>query len=524
MNIPKHWQMVELGDISVSPQYGWTSKSSQNGKVKYLRTTDISSGNIDWKGVPFCQEVPNPIENFELKKGDLVISRSGSVGLSFLVENLPTQKVIFASYLIRIQPIIINPKFIFYFTKSKQFFDAILENSEGSAVQNVSAKRLVSIKIPIAPLKEQTEIVSILDEIFEKFETAKKQLAKIPRLLERYRQSVLERAVSGELTEDWREENNVEFEWEMKNISNISEKVKIGPFGSSLSQSDYVKNGVPIVNPIHIIDMKIIHDKEQTISNVKYEELKNYILDENDIIMARRGEMGRCAVITKNEKGWICGTGSLFIRPNKNFIIGKYLSISITSLPSKKYFEDNAIGTTMKNLNLQIVNNYAFLLPSLPEQTEIVNRVEKLLKKADEAEAKYKQAMKMIDKLQASVLAMAFRGELSEPQANDQPVSVLLEKIKAEKARLEQERKVFQKSQSQIKRTMGKIKKEKKSIVEVLKNSAVPELTVEECYRESGQPTPAAFFKDLRNNLASLEVLKTEIKPEGEVQIKLKVQ
>ena len=103
------------------------------------------------------------------------------------------------------------------------------------------------------------------------------------------------------------------------------EKVQIGPFGSQLHVSDYISDGIPLINPMHIHDLTIKEDYNYSINKKKYDSLPNYHLAQNDIIMARRGEMGRCAKITFKEIGWLCGTGSLFIRPkasiNSTFLL-----------------------------------------------------------------------------------------------------------------------------------------------------------------------------------------------------------
>jgi type I restriction enzyme, S subunit len=102
--------------------------------------------------------------------------------------------------------------------------------------------------------------------------------------------------------------------WETKKLGAFA-TASTGPFGSLLHKSDYVDVGVPLVNPINIVGESIIPDQSKLISNVTKERLSGYVLQEGDIVVARRGEIGRCAVIGPNEAGWVCGTGCFFIRP-----------------------------------------------------------------------------------------------------------------------------------------------------------------------------------------------------------------
>ena len=104
--LPKDWITSSLEKICTQPQYGYTTKAVSKGNIKLLRTTDITSGKIDWSTVPYCKEDPQDPEKYLLREGDIVISRAGSVGVSYLIQK--PENSIFASYLIRFNPLIEN--------------------------------------------------------------------------------------------------------------------------------------------------------------------------------------------------------------------------------------------------------------------------------------------------------------------------------------------------------------------------------------------------------------------------------
>src|ERR1035437_2169435 len=108
-----------------------------------------------------------------------------------------------------------------------------------------------------------------------------------------------------------------EKEWKKSELKGFA-KIRIGPFGSLLHREDYVQNGVPLVNPSHISQGKIIIDIDLTISKEKMKDLSAYVMHKDDVVLGRRGEIGRCAVVTETEEGYLCGTGSIFIRPTKS--------------------------------------------------------------------------------------------------------------------------------------------------------------------------------------------------------------
>ena len=160
----------------------------------------------------------------------------------------------------------------------------------------------------------------------------------------------------------------------MVRIDEVAE-IKIGPFGSLLHKEDYIQSGHALINPSHIADSKIVPDPQLTISDDKYEELSAYALHVNDIVLGRRGEMGRCAVV--QHEGYLCGTGSMIVRPNEK--MKPFFLQNILSSPSyKKVIEGKAVGVTMMNLNVPIVSS--LLIPLLPSelQEEYLKLVEQL--------------------------------------------------------------------------------------------------------------------------------------------------
>ena len=154
--------------------------------------------------------------------------------------------------------------------------------------------------------------------------------------------------------------------WVKKALSDEAE-IRIGPFGSLLHKEDYVSGGHALVNPSHIIDGQIVPDDELTVSDTKYTELSPYHLFPGDVVMGRRGEMGRCAVVEKS--GLLCGTGSLLIRTHGD-LSADFIQ-KIISFPSfKRTIEDMAVGQTMPSLNVPIVSSFEIIKPpkSVQEQ------------------------------------------------------------------------------------------------------------------------------------------------------------
>jgi type I restriction enzyme, S subunit len=200
--LPKGWDLASLGDICEPSQYGYTAKAAAVGNIHFLRTTDITSGAINWESVPFCDVDDETKEKYRLRDGDVVISRAGSVGYSFLIRQ--PRPAVFASYLIRFRPKI-DADYVRYFLQTPGYWRAISERSLGIAVQNVNASKLADLTVPVAPAAEQNRIVAKLEELLSDLDAGVAELKAAQEKLQQYRQSLLKAAVEGALTADWRE-------------------------------------------------------------------------------------------------------------------------------------------------------------------------------------------------------------------------------------------------------------------------------------------------------------------------------
>lgn len=174
----EHWTRKLLGEIIEHPQYGWTTKASPQGQYKYFRTTDINTP-IDWDSVPFCKDNPPDPSKYTVKKDDILVSRAGSVGLNIRI-NDDYPDVVFASYLIRIRALkAVLPRLLEYYLQTQAYWSYISENSTGIAVPNVNATKLADIPILLPPLDEQQKIVERLNEILPRVDAIKTQLNNI---------------------------------------------------------------------------------------------------------------------------------------------------------------------------------------------------------------------------------------------------------------------------------------------------------------------------------------------------------
>ena len=194
--------------------------------------------------------------------------------------------------------------------------------------------------------------------------------------------------------------------WEWACFTDYALDISTGPFGSALHQSDYVLNGIPLVNPSHMIKDKICPDPKVSVSNKTAERLESYRMKEGDIVMARRGEVGRAALVTKKEVGWLCGTGSFFVSFTKE-VHRDHILLLLRSELVRSYLSGKAIGTTMTNLNHGILKKMPLPIPPLAEQHRIVAKVDELMAICDQLEAQITATEQDSRRFLESVLADA---------------------------------------------------------------------------------------------------------------------
>lgn len=206
------WSDNTLGEFA-NTKYGYTeSANSEMIGPKFLRITDIQDGFVDWVSVPYCPISDDDYIKYKLNQGDIVVARTGATtGKSYMI--IDDVVAVFASYLIRInteKPQKLSPEYLYKFLQSQLYWNQITELSSGIAQPGVNANKLKTIRMAIPSLPEQTEIVRILDGIFEKEKQAK-ELASVIEKIDLMKKAILARAFRGELgTNDPQEESALE--------------------------------------------------------------------------------------------------------------------------------------------------------------------------------------------------------------------------------------------------------------------------------------------------------------------------
>ena len=277
-------------------------------------------------------------------------------------------------------------RYLYHFLKnSTEYLNSL---GRGATFKEISKSIVENIEIPLPPLGEQCRIAAVLDKVSDLIAKRREQLDKLDEL------------VKARFVEMFGDPVSNPYNWEKVPLSELAD-IRIGPFGSLLHKEDYIEGGHPLVNPSHIIDGKIVIDEKLTVSHQKYIELEAYHLKAGDVVMGRRGEMGRCAVVS--QEGLLCGTGSLLIRP-KGKVTADYIQ-KIISFPSfKKMIEDMAVGQTMPNLNVPIVSAFKIIKPPMQVQENYYTFVTQV----DKSKLTIQQSLDKLEVLKKALMQQYF--------------------------------------------------------------------------------------------------------------------
>jgi type I restriction enzyme S subunit len=328
-------------------------------------------------------------------------------------------------------------------------------------------KILKAVKVPLPPLAEQQRIVTKLDELFEHLETLKTRLNNIPQLLKNFRQAVLTQAVTGKLTEEWREGKELN-NYSNKQLCELREKEgaigntkliesgrrkqRIQPFtwnglnNIGWAQVNVESAAIFIIDCLHstpkfelkgeylidttcITPFKVHWEKARRINKEYYEKWVTRLEPKyGDILFSREGTIGIGVKVPKEKR--ICIGQRMMLFRFGSYILPEFSEVYLNSMVFKDEFRPHIKGVAAQHLNIGDIRKLNFPIPSINEQTEIMKRVELLFSKVDNIESQYQSLKTKIDNLPQAILAKAFKGELVEQLPTDGYAKELLEEIK----------------------------------------------------------------------------------------------
>lgn len=196
-------------------------------------------------------------------------------------------------------------------------------------------------------------------------------------------------------------------EWDSMALRRFGCMVQAGPFGSQLHAEEYVFGGTPLVNPINMVNGRIVPDDHVTVANNVLQRLPHQVLRRGDIVFSRRGELGRCALVTATEAGWLCGTGSMIVRIEEGDFDPGYLSAYLSLGLVRQYFESYSVGAVMDSLSSATLLSLPLVVPPLPEQTAIAAFLDREVAKIEALVAEQERLIELLKEKRQAVISHA---------------------------------------------------------------------------------------------------------------------
>jgi type I restriction enzyme S subunit len=425
--LPEGWTCVQLNDAGNWGSGGTPSRKNsryyENGTIPWLVIGDLNDGEVKEFSTSITEEGLANSSAKLIPSDSLLVAMYGSIGkLGITTFPCTTNQAI--AFCIPNDELI-SLRYLFHALANAK--PELIAKGQGGAQQNISQGILKEHLIPLAPLNEQRRIAAKLDATLAAVDACRQRLDGVAAILKRFRQAVLAAATSGELTREWREERGIEKAWRPTTFGSVCEYITVGYVGKMANQ--YVSAGVPFLRSLNVRPFRFDEENLAYISEDFHRSISKSALAPGDLAVVRTGAPGQCCVIPDSLPEANC-SDLVIARPGCD-LFAEYGAIVINSSLGQGFVKSEQVGVAQAHFNVGSMKRAPLNLPSLFEQREIVRRAHVHFTLADQLEARLATSRKFIDRLTPALLAKAFRGELVPQDPNDEPASVLLERMRA---------------------------------------------------------------------------------------------
>lgn len=441
--LPYSWAETELGNIlKLKNGFAFKSEDFKDTGIPVIRISNIQNEQVETEDAARV-DLSKIKQEFVVQKGDILIAMSGATTGKYGIynENIVAVQNQRVGNLVPHDDNLTSRRFIYYLLGGLK--KEIEDKAYGGAQPNISPKIIEEIIIGLPPLPEQQRIVAKLDSLFGHLDALKTRLDRIPQLLKDFRQKVLTQAVTGKLTEEWREGRELESEYDPDFLANMRDTTieipelwywlpfeSIATIKSNLvDPNEYLE--YPLIAPDNIQSETGLLINKPLVSDIMPISSK-HIFEKGSIVYSKiRPYLSKLVIVDFD------GLCSADMYPIISDLETRYLFYYMLSEHFLSYATTAGERTVLPKINQKGLNEIPVPVPPREEQQEIVHRVESLFAKVDRIEASYQKLKAKIEQLPQALLTKAFRGELVDQLPTDGNARDLLEQIKQAKEGLE---------------------------------------------------------------------------------------
>jgi len=420
--IPAHWVVapvyaryeVALGKMLDAKRMTGTAPEP------YLRNIDVQWDRVNVQDLPAMDFEPAEEGRYSLRPGDLLICEGGEVGRT-AIWNGELAKCYYQKAIHRVRPRTGAewPRFFYYVMRAAAESGVFSGSGNLNTIDHLTATQLRHYRFAFAGSREQVAIASFLDRETARIDALVAKKERLIELLQEIRSAFISRAVSvGLVPGTPLKPSGVEWlaaipaHWEVKRLGDIAASLQTGPFGSQLHADEYVQGAIPVVNPANLRDGKLLPDDSATVDESTARRLGHHRLIADDILFARWGELGRCGLVTRQQEGWLCGTGSLRLRVLGHIASPQYIMRLLSTSGVRDWLQLQSVGSTMQNLNTSIISRIPIALPGHEEQDAIATEISHHAMRIDALVASIRDAIATLQELRTALISAAVTGKI----------------------------------------------------------------------------------------------------------------
>jgi type I restriction enzyme, S subunit len=471
--IPASWAWTTLGEIAevVGGVTKDTKKQSDPAlpEVPYLRVANVQRGYLDLREITKIRVPESTLSKLRLLPGDVLLNEGGDrdkLGRGWVwdgqIPDCIHQNHVFRA---RLPKDTVLPRFLAWYVNypARQWFDEHAAQSVNLA--SISLSTIRQLPVPVAPLDEQHRIVFTLDDHLSRVDAGSVYLNQASKQESQLRIAIYTAAVEGRLIAStqagvpitkrfhterqsrWRKEHgnrkyklpvepDLEIEpsvpdsWHVVSLEAATDPARLIQYGILMPRVK-IKGSVPYVEVKDLAGETLSGKNLRRTSRELDEQFSKSRLAKNDVVMAVRGSYERSAVVPEDLEGANVSRDVVRIAPLTD-LDPDYLHIYLQSAFSRRYFAHHARGVAVKGVNTASVRSLPVVIPALEVQHEIVREVSRFISAVNKVSTEISYARKRASNFRESLLAEAFAGRLAPQDPTDEPVAVLLERIRAE--------------------------------------------------------------------------------------------
>lgn len=569
--LPEGWKLVRLDDVAIivtgnTPPTN--NKAYFNGDIPFYKPSDLNKDYVK-DSKDRLSELGKEYSRILPQNSILITCIGSTIGKSAII----SKEGAFNQQINGVLPILCNPLFFYYQIISQKFQNLIRANASATTVAILNKSKLGNLPFLITSLDKQNLIATQIGLLFSKLEEAEKSLKQAKKELTVYRYALLKNLFEGKLTTKWRKENTPnnakkvlhdlnsdrdnyyekalikwkeefsnwekngknglkpvkpkEFqvfpyvesnfdnlpklptEWKWVHWNDIldykEDSFKRGPFGSSLTKSIFVKSGYKVYEQYCPINDDVSFERYY-ITSEKYEELKSFSVRKGDYLISCAGTVGRITQIPEKFKEGVINQALLRLRINKKYINSKFFLHFFRSPYFQKQIFENSKGSAIPNLKgVKELKIIPIPLLSIEEQNVIVEILESRFTLVDNLEKTVDNVLNEIIALKHSILKKAFEGRLISYTSNESVENMLND--------IQEEKRLYLENQKELSRSKPKQKRqmeEKKSILEILKESNSPISAQELWAKSTSDGDIERFYSEIKEIYHQIDELKTK--------------